>query len=65
MTNKPAFIYVIYIQSTPERVWQALTDAELTARYWGQQQRIRTGRPDRAGSTSALTGPVLPTWSAR
>ena len=24
-----------YIQSTPEKVWQALTDADLTARYWG------------------------------
>jgi uncharacterized protein YndB with AHSA1/START domain/DNA-binding transcriptional ArsR family regulator len=35
MTDRAAFIYVIYIQSTPERVWQALTDAELTARYWG------------------------------
>jgi uncharacterized protein YndB with AHSA1/START domain/DNA-binding transcriptional ArsR family regulator len=35
MTDRPAFIYVIYIQSTPERVWQALTDPELTAQYWG------------------------------
>jgi uncharacterized protein YndB with AHSA1/START domain len=26
---------VIYIESTPERVWQALTDPETTARYWG------------------------------
>jgi len=35
MTDRPAFVYVIYIHSTPERVWQALTDAELTAQYWG------------------------------
>ena len=35
MTDKPRFVYVTYIQSTPERVWHALTDAELTAEYWG------------------------------
>ena len=33
--GRPAFVYVTYIESTPERVWQALTDAELTAAYWG------------------------------
>jgi uncharacterized protein YndB with AHSA1/START domain/DNA-binding transcriptional ArsR family regulator len=35
MSDKPDFIYVLYIQSTPGRVWQALTDAKATARYWG------------------------------
>lgn len=35
MTDKPKFVYVTYIESTPERVWQALTDADLTAQYWG------------------------------
>ncbi|MFI5888599.1 ArsR/SmtB family transcription factor [Actinoplanes sp. NPDC051513] len=35
MTEKPAYVYVTYIQSTPERVWEALTDANLTASYWG------------------------------
>jgi uncharacterized protein YndB with AHSA1/START domain/DNA-binding transcriptional ArsR family regulator len=33
--EKPSFVYVTYIQSTPERVWHALTDADLTAEYWG------------------------------
>jgi uncharacterized protein YndB with AHSA1/START domain/DNA-binding transcriptional ArsR family regulator len=33
--GKPNFVYVTYIQSTPERVWHALTDAGLTAEYWG------------------------------
>jgi uncharacterized protein YndB with AHSA1/START domain/DNA-binding transcriptional ArsR family regulator len=32
---KPHFVYVTYIESTPERVWHALTDADLTAEYWG------------------------------
>jgi uncharacterized protein YndB with AHSA1/START domain len=33
--DKPTFVYVTYVQSTPERVWHALTDADLTAEYWG------------------------------
>ena len=35
MAEKPTFVYVTYIQSTPEAVWHALTDADLTAAYWG------------------------------
>ncbi|MET7936424.1 metalloregulator ArsR/SmtB family transcription factor [Streptomyces sp. NPDC005322] len=35
MADKPSFVYVIYIESTPEKVWHALTDADLTAAYWG------------------------------
>lgn len=35
MTDKPAFVYVTYIESTPEQVWHALTDAEVSASYWG------------------------------
>jgi uncharacterized protein YndB with AHSA1/START domain/DNA-binding transcriptional ArsR family regulator len=31
----PTFVYVTYIRATPEKVWQALTDADLTTRYWG------------------------------
>ena len=33
--GRPSFVYVTYIQATPERIWQALTDAELSADYWG------------------------------
>jgi uncharacterized protein YndB with AHSA1/START domain len=35
MSAKPSFLYVTYIESTPESVWHALTDADLTAAYWG------------------------------
>ena len=31
---KPELVYVNHIKSTPERVWQALTDPAFTARYW-------------------------------
>jgi|SRR3954454_189731 len=30
----PAIVYVIYIASTPEKVWQALTSAEFSRQYF-------------------------------
>jgi len=35
VTGKPSFVYVTYVRSTPAEVWDALTDPELTAEYWG------------------------------
>ena len=32
--SKPDFIYVTYIETTPEQLWQALTDGDFTERYW-------------------------------
>ena len=31
---KPEFIYVSYIETTPEKLWEALTSSEFTKRYW-------------------------------
>ncbi|GHE78188.1 putative transcriptional regulator, ArsR family protein [Amycolatopsis deserti] len=31
----PDYVYVTYIRASAEQVWHALTDADLTARYWG------------------------------
>jgi uncharacterized protein YndB with AHSA1/START domain/DNA-binding transcriptional ArsR family regulator len=31
----PTYVYVTYIRASAEQVWRALTDADLTARYWG------------------------------
>lgn len=31
----PAFIYTTFIKTTPERLWQALTDPTFTRQYWG------------------------------
>src|SRR5215510_5864335 len=33
--EKPSFVYTTYIRTTPERLWQALTDPAFTRRYWG------------------------------
>jgi uncharacterized protein YndB with AHSA1/START domain len=32
--RKPEFIYVTYIETTPEKLWEALTDGDFTERYW-------------------------------
>ncbi len=29
------FVYVTYIEATPERVWEALTSGDFTEQYWG------------------------------
>jgi uncharacterized protein YndB with AHSA1/START domain/DNA-binding transcriptional ArsR family regulator len=39
MAEIPNYVYVTYIESTPDAVWHALTDADLTARYWGHSNR--------------------------
>lgn len=32
--NKPRFVYVTYIASTPQKVWDALTSAETSKQFW-------------------------------
>jgi len=36
MTN-PEFVYTIYIKTTPEKLWNAITNPEFTRRYWGHE----------------------------
>ncbi|GAA3344562.1 SRPBCC domain-containing protein [Amorphoplanes nipponensis] len=78
MSDRPAFVYVTYIESTPERVWAALTDADITARYWGHAnvsewtagsrwEHVRTdgsGIADVAGTVVESTPPrrLVTTW---
>ena len=31
------FVYALYIAATPEKVWKALLDGELTRQYWGHE----------------------------
>ena len=38
MSEQIAFVYTTYIQASPERVWQGLTDPDLMKRYWRHQQ---------------------------
>jgi uncharacterized protein YndB with AHSA1/START domain len=32
--SRPEFVYVTYIETTPEKLWEALTSSEFTRRYW-------------------------------
>jgi uncharacterized protein YndB with AHSA1/START domain len=65
MTDKPRPVYVTYIATTPDRLWDALTDPDLTAQYWGHRNVSgwRTGdrwehqRPD--GGAADLVGTIL------
>ncbi|WP_425546600.1 ArsR/SmtB family transcription factor [Amycolatopsis minnesotensis] len=79
MADRPSFVYVTYIESTPEKVWQALTDADLTAEYWGHrnvsawqpgaawehQRTDGSGIADVAGTVveSAAPAKLVITWS--
>jgi uncharacterized protein YndB with AHSA1/START domain/DNA-binding transcriptional ArsR family regulator len=32
--DRPSFVYTTYIRTTPEKLWQALTEPAFTRRYW-------------------------------
>ena len=32
--RKPEFVYVTYIETTPEKLWEALTSSEFSRQYW-------------------------------
>ncbi len=32
--DRPQFVYVTYISTTPEKLWHALIDADMTTKYW-------------------------------
>ncbi len=38
--SKPRFVYVIYISTTPEKLWNALIDPEMTKQYWGRHRNV-------------------------
>ena len=35
--NNSKFVYIIYIRTTPERIWDSITKPELTRQYWGYE----------------------------
>ncbi len=36
-TEKTSFVYVTYIASTPEKVFEAITRPDIASRYWGHE----------------------------
>ena len=43
--SKPSFVYVTYIESTPQKVWNALTDPEMTKDYWVRHRNRSDWKP--------------------
>src|SRR5262249_11668539 len=68
----PKTIYITYIASTPEKVWEALTSSEFTRRYFLRPQRgdrrksgwqvchAHAGRPFRHQGTCGRMGSAAP-----
>jgi uncharacterized protein YndB with AHSA1/START domain len=60
-----SFVYVTFIRTTPERLWSALTDPELTKQYWfgmHQESDWKIGSPwklVRADGSVADTGEIV------
>jgi uncharacterized protein YndB with AHSA1/START domain len=62
--SKPEFVYVTYIETTPEKLFQALTDSAFSRKYWfGTEVRSdwTVGAPFALvmGDTVTDTGTVL------
>jgi uncharacterized protein YndB with AHSA1/START domain/DNA-binding transcriptional ArsR family regulator len=45
MADKPDHIFHVYIRTTPERLWQALTDGEFTRQYYFNTEVRSTWKP--------------------
>jgi uncharacterized protein YndB with AHSA1/START domain len=48
MSDKPKFVYVTYIRTTAEKLWDALTKPEFTKQYWAgtwQESDWQVGSP--------------------
>jgi uncharacterized protein YndB with AHSA1/START domain len=43
--SKSSFVYVTYIRTTPEKLWQALIDPEFTRKYWFQAWQESEWKP--------------------
>jgi uncharacterized protein YndB with AHSA1/START domain len=39
------FVYVTYIRTTPEKLWQALIEPEFTSRYWAETWQESEWKP--------------------
>ena len=42
--NESRFEYVLFISSTPEKVWEALIDPKITPKYW-QHENVSDWKP--------------------
>ena len=40
-----SFIYVSYMQASPQRVWQALIDGRMVREYWSRHRNVSDWKP--------------------
>jgi len=79
MMSKSTFVYVTYIRSTPDKVFKALTDPEITRQYWGhnnvsdwkpgsswEHRRTSNGNVDIVGQVVEAKAPnrLVITWAS-
>jgi uncharacterized protein YndB with AHSA1/START domain len=65
--EKPAFVYVTYIRTTPEKLWRAITEPEFARQYWGGKVNVSDWKrgskwqhiAEDANNEVYLTGEVL------
>jgi len=38
--DKPSFVYVTYIRTTPEKLWSAITEPKFARQYWGGNSNV-------------------------
>jgi uncharacterized protein YndB with AHSA1/START domain len=43
--EKPTFVYVTYIRTTPEKLWRALLEPEFTRQYWVETHQESAWKP--------------------
>ncbi len=43
--QKAKYVYVVYINTTPEKVWDAIGDPEMTRQYWGNARNVSDWKP--------------------
>ena len=60
--ERPRHVFQVYIRTTPERLWQAITDPAFTKRYFFQT-RVDTTLGARRASSS--TGRTTAAWQSR
>jgi uncharacterized protein YndB with AHSA1/START domain len=43
--NRPELVYTTYIRTTPQKLWDAITNPEFTRQYWGGNQNVSDWKP--------------------
>jgi uncharacterized protein YndB with AHSA1/START domain len=63
--EKPVHVYTVYIRATPERVWEGITNGDITRRYFHETAFTADLKPGAAleyrlpDGTAAVTGEIL------